>query len=175
MPTTTTENTFVDVFREHYFFVARALRYLGVRERDLDDACQEVFLVLHRRLGDLRDGVALKTFLYGICLKTALAHRRKAWTRREEPTTELEEPITASTPASKLESARSRELLQTMLSELDDEKREVYVLFEIEGMPMNQIVEVLGVPLQTGYSRLRVAREQMTTIAKRFQAKGLTP
>lgn len=150
------------LFRRHVRFVWRSLRYLGVRERDLDDTCQEVFLVAHRRAAVFRGESSASTWLYGICVRVAAAHRRKAHVRRELPAEEPPEPDAAEAPQQRhAEDRQFRQQLLRALDQLDQPKREVFVLFEIEELPMKSIAEALDVPLQTAYSRLQAARKEL--------------
>src|SRR6187399_1725170 len=148
---------FTEIFREHARFLWRALLGLGVRPGDVDDACQEVFLVVHRRLPEF-DGRALRSWLYAICLRVASEYRRSARVRREVSVAELPE---APAPAGQVEAVFAGELGDRLLSALDgldDEKREAFVLYEIEELPLREVADALGCPLQTAYSRLQAAR-----------------
>lgn len=152
---------FERVYREHFSFVWRSLRRLSVRERDVADAVQEVFLVVHRRLGEFEGRAKLSTWLFRICLHVASDHARRAHVRREVlGDTELDE---LSDPRSDLESHRARReglrLLEQALAAMSLEQRAVFVLFELEGLTSGEIAEALSLPLGTVYSRLRRARE----------------
>jgi RNA polymerase sigma-70 factor, ECF subfamily len=151
--------TTAQVFAEHGPYVFRTLRYLGVPERDLPDVVQETFVVVHRKLPEFEARSSVRTWLYRICRRTASDYRRKAHVRREslrEPDDEMGQELTQ--PANAIE---ARQLLLRALDTLDDEKREVFVLAEVEGLTMTEVVEVLGCPLQTGYSRLSAARKRV--------------
>jgi RNA polymerase sigma-70 factor (ECF subfamily) len=162
-----------DIVRAHAGYVGRALRYLGVREAELDDACQEVFLVVQKKAGDFEAHATLRTWLYAICIRVAKAQRRKSARRREEPLALMAETPVAPSQERELEKKHARELLTTLLGELDDDKRNVFVLYEIEEMSMQDISRIVGCPLQTAYSRLHAAREQMAKAHKR-RAVGRT-
>lgn len=160
-PATVTEPapsfSFTEIFREHARYLWRALLGLGVRPGDVDDACQEVFLIVHRRLPEF-DGRALRSWLYAICLRVASEYRRSARVRREISVGELPD---SSAPAGQLEEVYTGELcvrLLASLDSLDDDKREAFVLYEIEELPLREVAETLGCPLQTAYSRLQAAR-----------------
>lgn len=147
------------LFREQAPFVWRALRRLGVREADIEDVCQEVFVVVHRKLGDFEGRSSLRTWIYGICARTASDYRRSARVRREVVT---DAPPDASSDARQHEVValrQARAALDRILDELDDDKRAVFVLYEIEELTMNEVAEALGCPLQTAYSRLHAARK----------------
>lgn len=159
------------IFREHAPYVWRVLRRLGVGEDDVEDACQEVFVVVHRRLSSFDRACAVRTWLYGICARVASEHRRKAQRRREAPAQdELPEIGSPAAQEDALEERRARDRLDLALSELDDDKRAVLVLYEIEGLTMQEVAEALGCPLQTAYSRHQAARK--IVVRKLTQADG---
>lgn len=148
-----------EVFRKEAPFVWRALRRLGVREADIEDVCQEVFVVVHRKLGDFEGRSSMRTWIYGICARTASDYRRSARVRREVVT---DTPPDAPADAKQHEVIalrQAREKLDRILDRLDDDKRAVFVLYEIEELTMNEVAEALGCPLQTAYSRLHAARK----------------
>lgn len=154
------EVSFAEIFRQHARYLFRALAGLGVRQADLDDACQEVLLVVHRRLPEF-DGRALRSWLYAICLRVASEYRRSARIRREIPVAEPPEIALTSGPQ---EAAQMRELWQRLLvglDQLDDDKRAAFVLYEIEELTVREVAEAMGCPLQTAYSRLNAARAHM--------------
>ena len=148
------------IFREHGPFVWRALRRLGVAPSDVDDACQEVFVVVHRKLPEYRGDSQLRTWLYGIAVRVAAASRRRAHVRHEIPSDEPISPEAASssTPEGTAVEREAIALLDRALNELDDEKRAVFVLYEIEGLEMAEVAEAVDCPIQTAYSRLHAAR-----------------
>ena len=154
-------STFREVFEENLPYVWRALRYLGVPESDLADLCQEVFLVVHRRLEDFEGRSSVRTWIYGICLKVASSHRRRAHVRRETMQSTPPERVAVATQEQAVEQQERRDLLIRVLRGLDDEQREAFVLFEIEGRPMAEIAEILGCPLRTAYARLYAARDEI--------------
>jgi len=149
---------FRSIVEHHAEFVWRALRHLGVREADVDDACQDVFLVAHRRLGDFRGDSSLSTWIYGICVRVASEHRRRAYVRREVPGSEPPAPAQPADQDDRAMRRESLELLGRILDQLDDDKRAVFVLYEIEELAMKDVAEAVGCPLQTAYSRLHAAR-----------------
>lgn len=140
-------------------FVGRSLRYLGVPESDLEDAAQEVFVVVHRRLGSFEGRSTLRTWLYGVCVRIASARRRRAAVRRESLTPEPPESATGPLQEVHVERGEQRRRLLAVLDGLDDDKRAVFVLYEIERQSMKDIAEALGCPLQTAYYRYHAARK----------------
>jgi RNA polymerase sigma-70 factor (ECF subfamily) len=151
------------VFDEHARYVFRVLKYFGVRDADVQDVCQEVFITVHRKLDEFEGRSSLRTWLYRICQHAASDHRRRAYVRREIAT-----DVAASEDAdsSRVEDggARSeaRSTLEFLLERLDEQKRLVFVLYEIEGLTMREVCEVAECPLQTAYSRLHAARKVLT-------------
>lgn len=150
------------VFHEQAPFVWRTLRYLGVPESDLPDVCQEVFITVHRKLEGFEGRSALRTWLYRICQRAASDHRRRAYVRREivtdNPTGSGGRPMQTDG----VSHTEARAALTYVLDQLDEPKRVVFVLYEIEGLTMKEIAEVIDCPLQTAYSRLHAARRIVT-------------
>jgi RNA polymerase sigma-70 factor, ECF subfamily len=162
-----------EVFDAHAAFVGRALSCLGVRERELADAIQEVFLVAHKKIGELERPGAMRSWLYAICVRKALHFRRSAARRREDAVAEPPEPkIERASPHDDLERTRALSVAFEILGELDDEKRAVFVLYEVEQLPMAEVADAVGCPIQTAYSRLYAARREVTRQLKRMRAQG---
>jgi RNA polymerase sigma-70 factor (ECF subfamily) len=152
-------------------FVWRALRRLGVREADVDDVWQEVFLVVHRRLPAFQGQSSVRTWVYGICLRVASEYRRSPHLAREETVEETpDRPIPAEQDA-ELDRRRALAWLDEVLDGLDDPKRAVFVLFEIEQVPMTEVAAAVGCPVQTAYARLYAARRHIEAAARREQAR----
>jgi len=164
--------TLKQVFDEHAPYVWRTLRYCGVATSDLQDVCQEVFLVVHRRLSEFEGRSSMRTWLYQVCLRVAAGYRRRAHLRREQIMAEPPEPIASGATPEVLERHAAREILGQILDGLDPLKREVFVLYEIEERPMSEIAEVVGCPLRTAYSRLEAARKEVLKAWERAQARS---
>jgi RNA polymerase sigma-70 factor, ECF subfamily len=151
---------FADVFREHARYLWRALLGLGVRSADVDDACQEVFLVVHRRLPEF-DGRSIRSWLYAICLRVASDYRRSARVRHEFPVADVPDATFAAQQQVELESSELWTRMLAALDELDPQKRGAFVLYEIEELPLREVAEALDCPVQTAFSRLQSAREHV--------------
>lgn len=152
-----------EVFEEHSHRVARTLRYLGVAQADLPDAVQDVFMVVHRKLPEFQGHSSLTTWLFGIATRVAAAHTRRVHHQREELMGELpERSVEAEQPAA-VERDQTRERLLRLLDGLDEAKRTVFVLFEIEERSMAEVAEIVGCPLRTAYARLEAARRQVVS------------
>ncbi|MBN9159907.1 MAG: hypothetical protein BGO98_04525 [Myxococcales bacterium 68-20] len=146
------------LIQEHYEFVWRSARRLGVRSADLDDVVQEVFVVAARRVDEITHELG---FLFRACMHAA-SHSRRSVKRRREVVDDqrLEHEIDRrANPEQDAETAEARAQLQAILEEMPEEMRVVFVLFELEQFTMSEIAETLSVPAGTVASRLRRARE----------------
>jgi RNA polymerase sigma-70 factor (ECF subfamily) len=130
-----------------------------VREADVEDVCQEVFVVVHRKLADFEGRSSLRTWIYGICARTASDYRKSARVRHEIVTDTPPEATSDAKQHDVIVLREARAKLDRILDQLDDDKRAVFVLYEIEELSMNEVAEALGCPLQTAYSRLHAARK----------------
>jgi RNA polymerase sigma-70 factor, ECF subfamily len=161
------ERDFAVLFRTYAGFVFRVLLRLGVAQSDVDDVTQEVFLGVHRNLARFEGRCSVRTWIYGICHRRAVDYRRRARVRpglASDPDVELPGSLNQEQDYFATEAKLS---LDRALSTLDDDKRAVFVLFEIEGIPMDEVAEIVGCPLQTAYSRLYAARKKVESALKR--------
>jgi RNA polymerase sigma-70 factor (ECF subfamily) len=157
---------------EHFAFVWRSVRRLGMSAADADDAAQEVFVVAARKLGSVEAGRE-KAFLFGSAVRIASTRRR---TRRRHPEDPAETLDTRphegdASPEERAELAEARALLQSILDGMLDEQRVVFVLAELEETPVREIAELLELPLGTVSSRLRAARESFAGEVRRLSAR----
>lgn len=147
------------MYVQEFPFVWRSLRGLGVRESELDDAAQEVFVIVHRRLATFRGASTIRAWLFGIVRNVAFKHRRRLArkpTTSETPGTEAVQP-----GPSALERAQDKEaaaFVQRFLAQLNDKKREIFVLAVLEEMNIVDVAATLSIPVNTVYTRLRSAR-----------------
>jgi RNA polymerase sigma-70 factor (ECF subfamily) len=163
--------SFDEVFENCSGFVWSVLAKLGVPSADVPDVCQDVFIVVHRRLPDFDGRTALRSWIYGICVRTASDYRRRMRGRKEQPMDLFPEPAVPAPQDEELERRRARALLEAVLDDLGEEKRAVFVLYELEELTMGEVAAALGCPLQTAYSRLYAARTAVTNAFRRFAAK----
>jgi RNA polymerase sigma-70 factor (ECF subfamily) len=173
VPSVGDELGFERVFEEHVGFVFRVLERYGVAEREREDACQEVFLVVFRSLDRFEQRSSLKTWIYGICRRVAASFRERAVNRRERPSAPLPEPDASVHESGEgaLAAKESYVLLQELLARLSAEQREVFVLYELEELTMREIAELQSVPLQTAFDRLYAARAKIEAALKRLRAQ----
>jgi RNA polymerase sigma-70 factor (ECF subfamily) len=151
---------FDDVYRQYFPFVWRSAKRLGGQEATLDDIVQEVFVIVHRRLADFAGRSALRTWLFGITLRVVRDHRRSAARKNPESAVEPDSLFAVGCdPGEALEKAEAVRLLYSVLNELEDRRREVFVMAELEQMPMADIAAILDINVNTAYARLRAARQ----------------
>lgn len=153
------------LFLAHSAFVWRVLQRHGVPARELEDACQDVFMVVHRRLHEFDGRFAIRAWLYGIAVRVAWGMRRRAHVRREQLDDELPEASpethTAEGAFEHLERRQLLRLAERALNEMAEEKREVFALYELEGLTMAEVAASMEIPERTALSRLYAAREEI--------------
>ena len=142
-----------EVYRQNARFAWRLVANMGVRHADVADVVQEVFIIVHRRLGEVVVNGSLRAWIYGICTRCCANYRRRALNRREQLFSEPPEPT-----ADDNERLSARLDLERALGALDHHQRAVFLLYEVEGLSMPEVAEALTVPLSTAYSRLHLAR-----------------
>lgn len=156
------------VYAEHFAFVWRCLRSLGVAPNALDDAGQEVFLIVHRRLAEFRGESSLRTWIYGILRNVAANQRRSTRRRADETTLPAGFASLAPGPHDNLQDRQAAEFVLQFLMRLDEKKREVFTLAVLEELPIPEVAAALGIPLNTAYTRLRTSRlEFQRALARR--------
>jgi RNA polymerase sigma-70 factor, ECF subfamily len=162
-----------EVYEQHFRYVWRCLRSLGVRESSLDDALQDVFVVVQRRLPEFDGRAELRTWLYAIALRVGRKYRARAAREPRSLDDESERPEQVA-PGDTERAAESRQrllLARLALGALDDDKREVFVLARIEQMSAPEIADIVGIPLNTVYSRLRLARDAFDAAIARLESR----
>jgi RNA polymerase sigma-70 factor (ECF subfamily) len=155
------DEDFLAAYDAHAPLVFRTARRLGVPDAHVDDVVQEVFVVVHRRLPEFDERSSVRRWIYGITVNVVQTFRRS--TRRRLSRVEAQEGIEelavdSRDPERSLEKAQAVATLHALLDELDDDKRTVFVLAELESLSAPEIAEIVGIPMNTVYSRLRAAR-----------------
>lgn len=161
-----------EIYESCFDFVWRSARRMGVAEAAVDDVVQEVFLVAHRRLADFEGRSSVKTWLFSILLRVVSDYRRTL--RRKGGLAPLPEGLCADEaecPAGRAEHREAVRVLHALLATLDDDKRAVFVLAELEQLTAPEIADALGVNLNTVYSRLRAARRDFEKALERHRAR----
>jgi RNA polymerase sigma-70 factor (ECF subfamily) len=168
---------FRQLYDEHFSFVWRSLRRLGICESDVPDAMQDVFLVVHRRLAEFEGRSKMSTWIFGICYRVASDRRKAARRVSLESSDEegLDAPDERVDIAAETERRQGLRTLEALLDEMPLEQRAVFTLFELECMTGEDIAQTLEVPLGTVYSRLRLARDTFRRSTARLQARDQFP
>ena len=162
--------TFESIYRDLFEHVWFTLRRLGVQERDLDDATHDVFVVVNRRLNDFDPSRPVRPWVTGIAYRVASDERRRARHRREVIGT-VPDSLDQAGPDRALEAKQAHNLVLTALEELPEQQRAVFVMHDLQGMTMPEIMDAVEAPLNTLYSRLRLARSKFTLAARRLQKR----
>ncbi len=151
--------TFDEIYSRYFPFVWRCLRGLGVGSGSLDDAVQDVFLVVHRQLSGFRGESSAQTWLYGIARHVAANHQRRDQ-RKQAPleplVSEPEHPDPG--PLERAEDAEAAAFVGAFLAGLNQRKRDLFILAVLEEMTIPEVATALAIPLNTAYTRLRSLR-----------------
>jgi RNA polymerase sigma-70 factor, ECF subfamily len=159
--------SFDQVYRDEFPFVWRCLRGLGLRKPALDDAAQDVFLVVHRRLPSFRADSSLRTWLYGIVRNVAGNHRRRHQRKGQNEPLPEQAASTIPGPAERAQEAEAAAFMQRFLDGLEPDRREVFLLVVLEELSVPEAAAALGIPLNTAYTRLRLARAELVRVLNR--------
>ena len=170
--------TFEQVYDENVDYVWKTVCRLGVRGPAVEDAVQEVFVVVHRKLASFEGRSSMHTWLFQIARRVVHDHRRTVRRKEHPPLPNESVPdlgaIAADESTSPDATARRAEaarVLYDLLDKLDTDKREVFILAEVEELAAPEIAQVLGINVNTVYSRLRLAREAFNLALARHHGR----
>ncbi|AKU98615.1 RNA polymerase sigma factor RpoE [Labilithrix luteola] len=172
--------SFEEVYDGYLDFVWRTSLRLGADTTVIDDVVQEVFLVVHQRLAEFEGRSSMRTWLFGIVRKVVgrvrrTARRKPSHVGTTEPT-DLDVFTTAECgPGESAERAEELRLVQRLLDQLDDDKREAFVLAELEQMTIAEVAEAVGANPNTVASRIRAARAAFERGLEEWEASGGKP
>ena len=171
--------SFPDIYRTYFSFVWSIARQLGVNQAELDDVVQEIFITIHARAHTIERPESLRSWIYGIIRRNVSTYHRTKRTRLIETGTARIEPEMVypdwSTPQQLAEQSECVKLLWSLLEKIDASKREVFMLAELEEMTAPEIAAAIDVPLNTVYSRLRSARQELGEALRRHNARTREP
>jgi RNA polymerase sigma-70 factor (ECF subfamily) len=164
---------FETVYEDHFEFVWRNLSRLGVLPKDVDDATHDVFLVVHQKLDEFDGEGSVRAWLFAILRRVAWHYRRSLARKRTDPLND-EDPVdhrslTNDDYQSKREAVS---LVHRILEQIPEERRSVFVLAELEQLTVPNIAEMLKIPLNTAYSRLRLARRDFEQKLRQIDASA---
>jgi RNA polymerase sigma-70 factor, ECF subfamily len=164
---------FEELYHQHFAYIWRALRCLGVPAAAIDDAAQEVWVVVHRRLPEFQGRSQLKTWLFGIALNVN-RNRRRSVRRHPEYELPLDVASNAHDPGLEHEGREAWQRVSEYLATLDQQRREVFVCCLLEGLSAPEAAEVTGLPVATIYDRVRALRRSFKSWLER-RAKEEVP
>jgi RNA polymerase sigma-70 factor, ECF subfamily len=154
-------------------YVWNTLRYLGVREADLADLSQEAFVTVYRLFDPDNPPRALRAWLFSILYHAASNHRRLSRHRHEQGSDEIEAVDEAATPEQQIASRQELTTVLVALDTLDLDRRAVLTMHDLLGHAMPEVATSLAIPLNTAYSRLRLARQDfLAAVARRRSTRG---
>jgi len=163
---------FERVYREQFSFVYRVLRYLGARDPDAEDLAHDVFVVVHRRLADYDPARPIRPWLFGIAYRVVRRHREHLGSRGVVVDEPREVPAEQRGADDQLVAAEAWARVERALQTLPLEQRAVLILHDIEEYTAPEIAADLDVPLNTIYSRLRLARDRFAAALQRPRRAG---
>lgn len=163
--------TFEELYEAHFAFVWRTLQRFGVATAQLDDACQDVFVVVYRRLTDLRPDSSPKAWLYAIAQRVASDQRRSA--RRKGNLMPLHEAIHSSerTPLDSAMVNQASDIVLAFLATLDRDQRAAFMLAELEQMSAPEVARIVEANLNTTYCRIAAARKAFAAFVKKHHGE----
>lgn len=157
--------TFEGVYSEYFDFVWRSVRGLGIPAGSVDDVTQDVFLVVHRKLDTLVAPAALRSWLFGIVRRVCKDHRRAAVRRGPHLVLDAQREIDAGKdPQERAAERQALAVVERYADGLDEEHRALFCLALLEGLPIGEAAETLGLNPNTTYSRVRAMRRDLTEL-----------
>lgn len=164
---------FESIYREHARYVWGVVRRHGGRERDMEDLVHEVFVAFYRGRDRYDSERPIRPWLHGIAFRVLSDYRRRAGHSREIPVEDAETVRSVPPDAiASLEAKERRSLVAQALERLPDDQRVVFVMHELNEHSIPEIAAGLGIPDNTCYSRLRLARRRFTDAVRRLAHKN---
>ncbi|MBN2196943.1 MAG: sigma-70 family RNA polymerase sigma factor [Polyangiaceae bacterium] len=163
---------FATIYTQYFDFVWASVRRLGVAPAAVDDVVQDVFIVIHSRIHTLEQPESLRSWIYGVVRRTVSDHRRSQRVRLASGhalASETDAPC-AVTPLDVAAQNEKVKLLFSLLEELDVSKREIFMMVELDELTVPEVAEILQIPVNTAYSRLRAARQAFEQALARHAA-----
>ena len=164
------EAFFARIYQQEFDFVWRLVRRFGGRERDREDLAHDVFVAVHRSLESYDRGRPLRPWLFGVTFRVVSDYRRRARFDREVPVEDHGAAATAPVAHQVLEQGERQALVASGLDRLPFDQRVVFVMHELEGASVPEIAQALGIPENTCYSRLRLARGRFSSAVRAIAA-----
>jgi len=165
------------LFDREFSYVWNTLRRLGIYERDLEDVTHEVFLQIYTHWAAFDPARSARPWLFGFAYRIAADYRRLARHRMQlvGDVAEVEDQARPGTGTDQDDATDARdaaELVERALGRLELEQRAVLVMHDIDGSTMSEVAAALAIPVNTGYSRLRLARARFSAVVRKIKAAG---
>lgn len=162
---------FQAIFATEFDYVWHTLRRLGVRDADLEDVTHDVFLTLFRKLDQYDPARPLRPWIFGFAFRVASDYRDLARHRREVPELAVERRDEGPNALDRTLQAEALALARDVLATLELDRRAVFILHELDECPMPEVAEALGISINTAYGRLRLARAELASAARRLRLR----
>lgn len=161
------------MYEEYFAYVWKLVQRFGVPTRHIEDVVHDVFVVVHRHLAEFDTSKPLKPWLAGIAFRCASDFMRRAPQRREVPSSDsMQESTTLMNPEASASAKQSHALVHKAVARIDESRRPVFILHEFENTPIPEIAAALSIPVNTAYSRLRLAREDFGNAVRALTTGG---
>ncbi len=164
--------SFETVFEGYFDYVSHTLRCLGVHVSDLEDVVHDVFVQVYRHYAQYDVTRPIKPWLYCFAYRSARDYRGSARVRRVVAKDEILEEDSAPGPEAQAIAQQARRLAMVALDGLTSDERDVFVGMVLDELSAPEMAEILGVPLNTVYSRLRRARSRFDDLVQRMGANA---
>jgi RNA polymerase sigma-70 factor, ECF subfamily len=157
------------LYEAEFDYVWNTLRRLGVPEAHVEDVAHDVFITAWKKFSDYDPTRPLRPWLFGIAYRLASDFRDKAWQKREVADAEPDAADEAPTPEAHAQTSQARVLVLKAMESMPLERRAVFVMHELEGQGIPEVAQALAVPLNTAYSRLRLARRDFAEAVEKLK------
>lgn len=164
-----TRAEFNRLYEAEFDYVWSTLRRLGVPEAHVEDVAHDVFVTAWKKLAEYDPSRPLRPWLFGIAYRLASDFRDKAWQRREVADAEPDTTDDAPTPEGHAQQAQAKQLVLRAMESIPLDRRAVFVMHELEGQGIPEVAQALDVPLNTAYSRLRLARRDFQAAVEKLR------
>jgi RNA polymerase sigma-70 factor (ECF subfamily) len=161
------------LYESEFSYVWKSLRRMGVASQDLQDVAHDVFVQVHLSLPSYDPSRPLRPWLFGIVFRVVSGSRRRK--SNSETPVEVEPEPSNQNPEQALALSQDHALVHSALQTLPDDRRAIFIMHELDGHPMPAIADVIGVPLNTCYSRLRIGRTEFKKAVQRLRPSGGPP
>jgi RNA polymerase sigma-70 factor, ECF subfamily len=164
---------FPRIFEREFDYVWHALKRLGVRAEDLEDLTHDVFVAVYQRSASYDSARPLRPWLFGFAFRVASVYRRRSSFRREIVAEPLDQPDEGPSALDRAVERQAADLAREALEALELGRRAVFILHELDDFAMREVASALEIPLNTAYSRLRLARAELAVAVQNLRARGL--